>query len=298
MSGLHGRGLGGGARRRPGPARGAGCSGPAHHRHGLRLALPARRSLRRGDPGAALPRPEPAGLRRHARVCHRWRLRPARLRALSAPADPARRAAGDRRRSPRPPLPHEHRHHRRGADAEGAAGEWFRAIAGGGRGVLRQWAATRGYLHFRRAVAGVYQDRRDQPDLPRGAQERARPGGAGLRRWAHAADGQPGRPGAGHARRPVRLGAPARPGARVVAAAGGEVAPAQRRPAAGRDLPARGSHVSGCLLLRGTERTPDAGHAADQAAGALWLRAAGVCRLGLLHRDLVAAGAGDGRGGG
>ena len=70
-------------------------------------------------------------------------------------------------------------------------------------------------------------------------------------------------------------------------AAEGAVAAAGTQRSAGRDLSARRSLVSGGLLLRGPQRAPDAGHAADQAHGARGLCAARVRRHRLCAGHLV-----------
>ena len=64
----------------------------------------------------------------------------------------------------------------------------------------------------------------------------------------------------------------------LAAIAEGALAHAGAQRPAGGDVSARRPLVSGGLLLRGPQRSPDAGDAADQAHGARGLRAAGVCR--------------------
>ena len=106
---------------------------------------------------------------------------------------------------------------------------------------------------------------------------------------ADAADHQPRRPGARHAAGPRDLAPVPRTGAGMAAAAEGALAPARPQRPAGGDLPARRPLVSGRLLLRGPQRAPDAGHAADPADGARGLRAARLRRHRLRARHLVGA---------
>ena len=101
--------------------------------------------------------------------------------------------------------------------------------------------------------------------------------GSGVRRWPPAADHKPRRPRARAAADAVELAGVSRPGAGLAAAAEGAVASAGAQRPAGGDVPARRSLVSGGVLLRGPQRAPDAGDAADPAHGARRLRAAGIC---------------------
>ena len=83
---------------------------------------------------------------------------------------------------------------------------------------------------------------------------------------------------------PVELGAVSRGRAGMAEAAEGAIAAARPQRPAGGDVPARRSLVSGGVLLRGPQRAPDAGHAADAAHGAR-----GLCTA-RFRRDRLRAG--------
>ena len=112
----------------------------------------------------------------------------------------------------------------------------------------------------------------------RGGDPRRRGGAEGpwLCRRPAAADDASGRPGSRHPGGPLGLAEAAGAGAGMAEAAALAIGAATARHAAGRDLPARRQAVPGRLRLRGTQRAPDAGHAADPPDGAGAAVAAGL----------------------
>ena len=267
---------GGHRRRRAGrhAARGgrARRAGPARHGH-RRLGplrpgcpLPARRSPRRPMPGSS---------GRCSTACSiMWRRAAMRcaLTIASSGSMPARRATAHRPSEARPALPHECRHHRRGAPAHRAPPA--RSRAGHDRRALRPGPEARRHLPVRRSRLGAGGGSRDRGDRDPGP-GRHRPGPDLGRRQVSAhhqcrrkAARRPGRP------RQTRDAAPGR--ARMARHAGSALAAAGAGRAAGRDLPPGAQALHGLLSLRGTSGAPDAGHAADAAHAARRPRPAGV----------------------
>ena len=169
-------------------------------------------------------------------------------------------------------VPHECRHHRRTAPDEGAASS--RAGAGGGRGGLRAGAGAGRHVRLCRPPAALRRRQGAGGDLF--ACDRRRSQGAGLWRRAAAAVDLPGREGARNPAGSVEASEAAGRGAGVAAHTSLPLDAAAGRQAAGRGLPAWRQAVPGRLLLRGPQRAPDLGHAADAAHGAYGPAAAGL----------------------
>ena len=189
--------------------------------------VPARRAVSRGPLRVALRRPDARAVRPHRRVRRHRRLRAQGLRALRAPETHGRRAPAPVAPAPRPAVPHERRHHRRGADdqdpprrtrrgqAQARHGRPARRRARAGRagGVFHQPAERRRHLRLcrrgaalrgpagHRGVRDAHQRSRADDPLLRGRQVPA----------LHA----PRRARAAHAGRPAAVGRAARGGGRV-----------------------------------------------------------------------------------
>ena len=249
-------------------------------------------ALPRGHLGAALCRARPAAVRPGRRVRRDRRLRAARLRPLQAALPGAGGPPAHRQRAGRPPVPHERRHHRRGADAEGRAAE--RPRPGRDRGILHPRPGARRHLRLRRPHLGAGADPRHRG---RGAAGEIGDGqGSGLRRRQVPAHHQRRRAPARHPRRAAAPPAPAarRPG--MAAHPGSPFCPAAPGRAAGRDLPEERQGLDGLLPVRGAPGAPDAGHAADPSHGAGGSAADGLHVQRLRAGDLEPRpGRGDGR---
>ena len=217
--------------------------------------------------GRALRGPDAARLRRCAALRRGRRLCAVGVRAVQKAVSRCRGPNARAQRARRAPAPHEHRHHRRGAAAEGALRRpWRRQCSARSRRYFVNGLTPWRHLHVRRQAAALRPPARHV--LRSGRRRRRRAEGAGLRRRAHAADDQPRRPRARHAARSFRRGArfPRRCRNGCACSRRAHACPAARP--AGGDVSARRPLVPGRLLLRGPQRAPDAGHAADAADGA------------------------------
>ena len=168
-------------------------------------------------------------------------------------------------------VPHEHRHHRRGADDAGAARRGGKRL-----GEVEEYFVimlTPGrHVHVRRpaaALRGHPRERGDRGRWPRAARRAEVPAYAGGRlplttNLADRVRGDAGRPG-----ELAPLPAPVREWLRLQNARS-----RLPRPTTCWSRPSRAAAagIPGRLLLRGPQRAPDAGHAADPAMERLGLR--------------------------
>ena len=220
----------------------------------------------------ALCRPAAPGLRRRARFRRDGGYALGVLRPLPRLFQRRRRPLA--RAAPRvaPQLPHEHRHHRRRTPMLQRAAAARGAGAGRGRGVFRAGPGAGRHLHLRRpaccasrACARRWRDGQprasgDEPKVPAYA-------GGRLPLTTHLAArvrGDPARPEtlARAARARCATGCGCSAGARVLPRRDGLLV---------ETFPRGGTALPGRLLLRGPQRAPDAGHAADAAHGARWV---------------------------
>ena len=273
------------ARRRSAAAGRPRRAGPAH-----RSAWPApqpfdrRRALSpRCASAAPYRRPAAQGFRRRARLRRDRRLRAGGLRPL-APAEAAATTGAGCCASTagRAAVPHECRHHRRGAADEGAAAAAGRCWARSRNTSSRRWCRATPSCSPAGCCASRA-SRRPVVAVLAGGQRRSQ--GAGLCRRPPAAHDLPRRPGARHPAATRELAPSCRPQVR-------EWLRLQRSRSRLPDrdellvetFPRGGAAVPGRLLLRGPQRAPDAGHAADPAHGARGPEAAGLRRHRLRAR--------------
>ena len=192
----------------------------------------------------------------------------------------------------------EHRHHRRGGDAQGAAGQ-REAPAGQARGGGRPRAGRGGGMVPQPADAWA------TPSCSR-ARCCASKASTSSARWPRAATTrEPMMPSYQGGKFPLstylaervrEMLADPKPGTHLPPQVQDwlslqrfkSVVPQAERDA-GRDLPARRQALHGLLPLRGPSGAPDAGHAADAAAGARGAAAPGLRRLGICAGDLDGA---------
>ncbi len=249
---------------------------------------PRRSSRTMSSPRSPAPRPMPRSTRGDfddvLRLRREWRLRAARLRPLSE-AVPRRGGPGARAQRPhRPPAPDEHRHHRRGADDQGAPRPSARCWARS-RNISSTCCAPATPSCSPAACCASCGCARWRPKSRRAAT--ATPMVPAYEGGRHAADDQPRRPRARHAADPAQWPAFPEPVQEWLRCSDTARACPAEDDLLVETLSARRPLVSRRLLLRGPQRAPDAGHAADPPDGALRHRPARLCRHRLRAGRLV-----------